>query len=102
MQFNPFGSTPTGFQAITDLSAAVGLTVPEAGAGFIVINVTGQNVRWRDDGVDPTGTVGMLIAAGGDDYTYQGDLSKLKFIEVTSGAKVNVSYYLATGGILLP
>lgn len=101
MQFNPFGSTPKGFQAITDLSAAVGLTVP-AGASFAIFNVTGQNVRWRDDGTNPSATVGMLIAAGGQDYEYQGNLSAIKFIEVTSGAKLNISYYSATGGLLKP
>lgn len=100
MQFNPFGSTPLGFQAITDLSSAIGLT-PPAGASFALLNVVGQNIRWRDDGDDPTDSVGMLLVVG-DEFTYQGDLSAIKFIEVASGAALNVSYYSATGGLLKP
>lgn len=101
MQFNAFGSTPRGFQQITDLSVAVGLTPPAGGASVALLNVVGQNVRWRDDGVAPTAAVGMLLVVG-DEFTYQGDLTKLKLIEVVSGAELNVSYYSATGGILKP
>jgi hypothetical protein len=101
MNFNPFGSSPRGFQQIADLSAAVGLTVPDDGASFIVVNPESQNVRWRDDGTSPTAEVGMLLVAD-TEFTYQGDLSKIQFIEVTSGAKLNVSYYAAVGGLLKP
>jgi len=101
MNFNAFGSQPRGFQSITSLAAAAGLTVPVAGASFAVINPEGQSVRWRDDGTDPTAAVGMLIPKDAE-FTYQGDLSAIKFIETTSGAKLNVSYYAATGGILKP
>jgi hypothetical protein len=79
----------------------VGLTPPAEGASTALINVAGQNVRWRDDGTDPTSTVGMLLVVG-DEFSYQGDLTKIKFIEVTAGAELNVSYYAATGGILKP
>jgi hypothetical protein len=101
MNFNPFGSTPRGFQQITNLGSAVGMTVPATGASFAVILAEAQNVRWRDDGVAPTAGVGMLLEAGVE-FTYQGDLSAVRFIEVTAGAKLNVSYYAATGGILKP
>lgn len=100
MQFNAFGSTPKGFLAVPDLSSAVGLTVP-AGASYAIFNVTGQNVRWRDDGTDPTATVGMLLTVG-QDYEYQGNLGAIKFIEVAASAKLNVSFYAATGGLLKP
>jgi hypothetical protein len=102
MQFNAFGSKPLGYQQITSLSAAAGLT-PPAGAtyGFAVINPESQAVRWRDDGTDPTASVGMLIPVDGE-FTYQGDMTKIKFIEVTTSAKLNVSYYSATGGLLKP
>lgn len=100
MQFNPFGSTPKGFENVADLSSAVGLT-PPAQASFAVINPEAQDVRWRDDGEDPTISVGMLLKADSE-FTYQGDLSAIRFIEVTSGASLNVSYYSATGGILKP
>jgi hypothetical protein len=100
MQFNAFGSKPLGYQQITSLSAAEKLT-PPAGASLAVINPETQAVRWRDDGTAPTATVGMLIAVG-DEFTYQGDLSAIQIIEVTASAKLNVSYYAATGGLLKP
>jgi hypothetical protein len=49
-------------------------------------------VRYRDDGTDPTTTVGMLINAG-ETIWYPGDLTHIKFIEVTSGAELNISRY---------
>jgi len=51
-----------------------------------------QAVRWRDDGTDPTSTVGMPLAAGVA-LQYDGDLTKIRFIESTAGAKLNISYY---------
>lgn len=98
MNFNPFGSAPKGFEQLADLSAAAALTPPD-GAAFALLNAEGENVRWRDDGEDPTATVGMLIVAGVD-VTYQGNLANIRFIEVTAGATLNVSYYAASGGIL--
>lgn len=82
---------PLGYQQITDLSAEVGLTVPE-GANFAIIEAEAQNVRWRDDGVPPIAGVGMLLLAG-TQMPYSGPLSAIEFIQTTSGAKLNVSYY---------
>lgn len=85
--------TPKGYEQVTSLSSAAGLTVP-SGATVALIHAEDQNVRWRDDGTDPTTTVGMLQIAGSERW-YVGDLSAIKFIEVASSAKLNVSYYLA-------
>ena len=88
-----------GYQQITNLTSAVNLTVP-------VLDPTGLNqkptialitpetkgVRWRDDGIAPTGSVGMPLAAGVT-LQYDGDLTKIKFIEDDSGAILNISYY---------
>lgn len=81
-----------GYQQITSLSAAAALTVP-AGATTAVIRAEAQAVRWRDDGTDPTATVGMPVATTDTPLVYTGPLSKIRFIEQTSGAKLNVSYY---------
>ena len=53
----------------------------------------GQIVRYRDDGVAPTSSVGMPIAASATPFEYTGTLSKLRFIEATSGGKINVLFY---------
>jgi hypothetical protein len=80
-----------GYQQITSLSSAAGLTVPQGATLALIVPET-QNVRWRDDGTDPTASVGMPIFVGAS-LSYDGDFNKIKFIEVTASAKLNVSYY---------
>lgn len=82
---------PNGYQQLTSLSSAAALTVP-TGTRLTIFQAESQNVRWRDDAVSPTASVGMLITIGSV-FIYSGVPSALKFIEVTSGAKLNVSYY---------
>lgn len=80
-----------GYQQITSLSSAAALTVPP-GATLALIVPEAQNVRWRDDGTAPTATVGMPIYVGAS-LSYDGDLNKIRFIEETASAKINVSFY---------
>lgn len=89
-----------GYQQITSLSAAAGLTIPQTTPDglackptFALIVAETQGVRWRDDGTNPTASVGMPLAAGVP-LQYDGDLTKIKFIEQTASAKLNVSYYV--------
>lgn len=82
---------PLGYQQITSLSAAAALTVP-TGATSAVIVAEAQAVRYRDDGTAPTSSVGIPMAVGAV-LQYTGRLSAIKFIEQTSGAKLNISYY---------
>lgn len=84
-------TTCLGYQQITSLSSSTALTVP-AGATLALIVPETQNVRWRDDGVAPTATVGMLVPANSS-MSYDGDLKAIRFIAATSGAILNVSYY---------
>lgn len=88
-----------GYQQITSLSSAASLTVPTQDKQgnlkqptFALIIAETQNVRWRDDGVAPTASVGMLLTAGVP-LQYDGDLTNIKFIEQTASAKLNISYY---------
>lgn len=88
-----------GYQQITSLSSATALTVPQRDlTGLVgtpriaIITPESQAVRWRDDGVAPTASVGMPLAAGVT-LQYDGDLSQIKFIEQVGGAKLNISYY---------
>lgn len=80
-----------GYQQITGLSSAKGLTVPQ-GATLAVMTPLTQAIRWRDDGTNPTASVGMPIAAGAY-FSYDGNLQNIKFIEQTASAELNVSYY---------
>lgn len=82
---------PAGYQQLTILGSASALTVP-AGTKLTMIQAEAQAVRYRDDGTDPTASVGMVIAAG-QTVAYNGNPSAVKIIESTAGAKVNVLYY---------
>ena len=83
--------TPLGYEQITGLSTVKSLTVPN-GARLALIQAEAQNVRYRDDGVNPDANTGMLVTSGSDVW-YIGDLSAVRLIETTASAKVNVSYY---------
>ena len=80
-----------GYQQITSLSSAQALTVP-VGATMALIVPEAQAVRWRDDGVNPTASVGMPIAVG-ESFNYDGDLKRIRFIQQTTSATLNISYY---------
>jgi hypothetical protein len=66
-----------------------------AGAVWAELTVEGANVRWRNDGTDPTSTVGNLLtieANGMTPFVYRGPLSALKVIGVSSGSILNVQF----------
>jgi hypothetical protein len=89
-----------GYEQITTLSSSVGLTVPSkdptTGLNVMptiaIITPETNGVRWRDDGTAPTASVGMPLAAGVT-LQYDGDLKKIRFIEQTASAKLNITYY---------
>ena len=92
-------TTCFGYQQITNLSAATGLTIPtvtpEGLNGkpvFALIVAEGAPVRWRDDNTAPTASVGMPLAIGVP-LQYDGDLSKIRFIQQSATARLNISYY---------
>lgn len=92
-------TTRLGYQQITSLSSATGLTVPQVDLNGLackpsiaIITAETQAVRWRDDDTAPTASVGMPLASGAT-LQYDGDLTKIKFIEQTASAKINVTYY---------
>lgn len=82
---------PNGYEQITDLSVAISLTVPENSIQAIIVPEN-QDVRWRDDLVDPTASIGMPLKKDAV-FICNGKFIQLKFIEVTAGAVLNISYY---------
>lgn len=81
-----------GYVQITSLATAVGLTVP-ANASRALIGAETKDVRFRDDGTDPTTSVGMVLATGASMLVEGAILRQLKFIEVAASAKLNVTFY---------
>ena len=86
-------SPVAGFQTLTVSSTAVALTVP-ATARLAVLTILTDNIRYRDDGTNPTATVGMLVVAGSDIVVCGGpSLGAFRMIRQTTDATVSVSYY---------
>lgn len=83
--------TALGYQQLTSIGSATALTVP-TGAAIAEICDETNAARYRDDGTNPTTTVGMLVAVG-TCFQYAGPLSAIKFIDTSSGAIIDVSYY---------
>lgn len=89
----PYYSTPLGYQQLTSssLTASTALVVP-TGATFCLIEAEAQAVRYRDDGITVSATVGQPITVG-TTLMYAGNLAALRFIQTTASAIVNVSCY---------
>lgn len=89
---------PLGYQQIANasLASAIGITLPAAvagiGPGYAIIQCQGGAVRWRDDGTDPTTTVGMTIPANGE-LDYCGELTAIKFIASSGTPILDISIY---------
>ena len=80
---------PLGYRQLSP-STAVDIGI---GAGRLaLIQALDQNVRYRDDGIDPTASTGVRIHAG-ETIWYTGDVRALKFIEEASSAELNILVY---------
>lgn len=84
--------TPAGCSQVTDLTTAVGIGTVPAEARLALLQAEGDNLRWRDDGTDPTASVGMLLGEG-QTLVYNGTLAKIKFIETVGSGILNVCLY---------
>lgn len=81
---------PVGYRQITNLGSAIGIQIGDGRVALI--QALNQNVRWRDDGTDPTTSVGMRLHAG-ETIFYTGDLRAIRFIEESASAELNISVY---------
>lgn len=93
MQIRDASLQPLGYEQLTSAGAALTPTVP-SGARYILIKVETKAFRWRDDGTNPTGTVGTPIDVG-DEFFYTGKPGAIRLIEdgATSTGKLNLTYY---------
>jgi len=96
--------TPLGYCQLTSLSASTGLAscsggIP-AGTNAVIIRAEAQALRYRLDGATtaPTSSVGMpLLVADAPVLLQSGRISiaAIRFIEQTSGGKLDVFFYQA-------
>lgn len=80
---------PAGYRQLTPTTAQ-GVSIGDGRVALI--QALNQNVRYRDDGPDPTPTEGVRIHAG-ESIWYTSDLKAIRFIEEASGAEVNILAY---------
>ena len=80
---------PAGYRQLTP-STAQGVSIPNARVALI--QALTQNIRLRDDGTDPTSSVGFRLHAG-QSIWYIGDLVQLRMIEEAASAEVNILGY---------
>lgn len=81
-----------GHQQITNLAAAVGITVLP-GTERVILQCETQNVRYRDDGTDPTASVGLILVALTMYEFSIAQIARMKFIETAASAKLNIASY---------
>jgi hypothetical protein len=85
------------FEQLTSLSASTALPFTGITGDCVGVRLQAeaQNVRMRTDETAPTASVGEILYATDPPTEYFGDLSKLRFIEETASAKLNVTYLRA-------
>ena len=89
---SPSYLSPAGYQQYTSLASATPLTNVPAGSTMALICAEVAGVRWRDDGTNPTASVGQPVGAG-QCFSYSGNFSAIKFIQQSASATLDVSYY---------
>ena len=92
------GGAGTYQTSVACTSSAASLTTvgPPVGANAMLMQAETQNIRWRDDGANPTTTVGTLLLTAQPPAMYSSNLSAIKFIDATAGGILNVAFYRAS------
>lgn len=88
--------SPLGFvSAVVSTDETTELTVPEGSKGAL-IQASGGNINWRDDGHAPTTVLGggLVLVADAEPVWYSAnDLEALQFIAVGTTTTLLVSFY---------
>jgi len=93
----PATVTPLGNCQLTSLAAATGLASCSGGipatSTTAQIQCESQAVRFRDDGTNPTASVGQPLLVGQPMLYKPSDLTLIKFIQQAASATCNISFY---------
>lgn len=86
--------TPLGQQQFSAAALSTVQTVTAiAGAQTALIEVDGAGLRFRDDGIAPTASTGILIPVG-KIFEYTGNIGALQIISTAGGGAIcNISQY---------
>jgi hypothetical protein len=88
-------TSPQAFASVT-VTATTTFVVPP-GTNLALLVAESGAVRWRDDGVAPTPTAGMLMEPTQPPFEYSGDINAISFIAVSASATVDASLYKVAG-----
>jgi hypothetical protein len=90
----PASAASLGYQQSTSLSTSAAVNLPNipSNAASYLLSVESAGVRWRDDGTDPTSSVGQPVAAG-QALCYGNDPHSVRIIGQTGTPTINVTYY---------
>ena len=92
MQQSYMAERALGYQQLTvDNLTPQQLTVPN-GTTLILIVTEAQAIRWRDDGTNPTATVGYPLAVGVELRYVAQNKSAIRIIGQVASATVNAVY----------
>ena len=90
---NDRSKSSLGYQQITVLTASVGFASIPTGSETVLVQAEAQNVRYRDDGTDPTAAIGMILVTNTIYEFTVAQFARMRFIEVAATAKLNISFY---------
>ncbi len=93
---NTASITPLSYCQLTSISSATLISTCSGGvpalSEWALICVESAAIRWRDDGTNPTTSVGMPVASGAC-FNYSGTFAKLALIAQTGSPIVDISFY---------
>lgn len=87
----PSNATPVGYEQVA--CDTVQPLDPPANARWAIFQAEAQTVRIRDDGANPTASVGFPLLVTADKLLYTGNLKAVRVIAATAGGILNVLYY---------
>jgi len=94
VSMRPLVEVPAGYEQLTVSSTAIPFASIPDKAGKVVISVEDDSIRYRDDGTDPTTTVGMVAYPGTVIILNSKQaITKFKAIRITTDAELNCLYY---------
>ncbi len=83
---------PVGYRQLASLGSATSIPTV-SGAELVMIQAEGQNLRFRDDKIAPTTSVGFQIFAGDSLWYNAADLTDGQLIEESASGKANLLFY---------
>lgn len=88
-----------GYAQIALSNTAATPITPPAGTRLMLLKMDNDTAaRFRDDGVDPTATVGMPLFGSGESTSYDARVNTMSVIGTAPGAVLNVIFYGVPNG----